>query len=63
MINVLNLMDHIVEEVGVSRDAANSFKVGYMSGIIDDLMLRIPEAREFVESHARKYKFDGVDNG
>lgn len=61
MINVLSLMDHIVEEVGVSTDAAKSFKIGYMSSMIKDMMLRFPEARDFVESHARIYKFGEVE--
>lgn len=57
MINILNLMDHIVEQVGVSQEASTAFKAGYMSGIIDDIMLRYPETRELVELHARKYNY------
>lgn len=57
MLNVVDLMEHIVTEIDIPDEAKNGFKIGYMSGIIDDLMLRFPEARAFVEEHATKYNY------
>jgi len=56
--NIQHLMDHITKEIGVSDHAKYPFQAGYLIGILDDLVLRLPEARDFVEYHARKYKFE-----
>jgi hypothetical protein len=54
-----DLMEHIANEVGVSKDAKYAFMTGYMSGIIEDMILRYPEARAVLETHARRYKYEG----
>ena len=63
MIKILEMMDHITAEVGVGDQAKYSFQSGYLAGIIEDLMLQIPEVKERVAIHARKYNYEGVTNG
>ena len=55
--NIRYLMEHIVKEVGVGDEAKYAFMYGYMSGLIDDMILQFPETRELLESHARKYSY------
>lgn len=58
MVNVENLVNHVTTEYGVSADAAYPFKAGYMIGMIEEMQLRFPEVREFLESRARTHKFE-----
>ena len=51
------VIDHIAKELGVSEAAATSFKLGYLEGVMEDILYRIPEAREIMESHARSHNF------
>lgn len=61
MVNVQDLMEHISEELGVGSTASYPFKVGYMVGILEEMQLRYPEVRNYLESHAREYNFAGVE--
>lgn len=54
---ISKLMNHIAEEVGVGAEAKYPFQVGYMTGILEDMMLQFPETRELIEIHARKYSY------
>jgi hypothetical protein len=58
---IVKLIDHIAEELGVSEKASTSFKLGYLEGAMEDILLRVPEARAIMESHARRYNFVGVE--
>lgn len=56
--SILDLMEHIAEQNGVSEHAKYPFKVGYMSNLIETIMLCYPETRELIEQHARSYNYE-----
>lgn len=60
MVKVGDLIDHVATEYGVGDTAAYPFKVGYMTSMLEELQLRYPEVREYLESRARTHKFEGV---
>lgn len=51
------VIDHIAKELGVSESANISFKLGYLESMMEDIISRVPEAREIMESHARRHNF------
>lgn len=57
MIDVLKFADHISNKLGVNDAAKYAFQCGYLAGILEDLILRVPEVRETIESQARKYNY------
>lgn len=55
--DILDLMEHIAEENGVSEWAKYPFKVGYMANLLQSIMRDYPETCKLVEHHARTYNY------
>jgi hypothetical protein len=54
---IAKLIDHIAKELGASESANIAFKLGYLESMMEDIISRVPEARELVEYHAAAHGF------